>query len=90
MMLTALILNLPVEVRCEKNRWGFGSALGFTTGTVNETVFTMGFNLDYYLDRDFSVDPMMLLGPTRDLFQISLAGAAAIHPTEQRRESGSF
>jgi hypothetical protein len=79
MMLTALIVNVPVEVHCEENRWGFGSALGFTTGTVNETVFTLGFNLDYYIDRNFSVGPMMLLSPNGDLFQISLAGVGRYH-----------
>jgi outer membrane protein with beta-barrel domain len=65
--------------RADDNRWGFGSGLGFTSGTVDGTVFTLGFNLDYYLDRNFSVGPMMLISPTGDLFQISMAGVGRYH-----------
>jgi hypothetical protein len=61
------------------NRWGFGSGLGFTSGTVDGTVFTLGFNLDYYLDRNFSIGPMMLISPTGDLFQIAMAGVGRYH-----------
>ena len=59
---------LAPQVRAEDNRWGFGSDLGFTSGTVNDTVFTLGFNLDYYVDRNFSFGPMMQISPTGDLF----------------------
>lgn len=65
--------------RADDNRWGFGSGLGFTAGTVNDTVFTLGFNLDYYLDRNFSIGPMMLISPMGDLFQISMAGVGRYH-----------
>ncbi len=65
--------------RADDNRWGFGSGLGFTSGTVDGTVFTLGFNLDYYLDRNFSVGPIMLISPTGDLFQISMAGVGRYH-----------
>ena len=59
--------------------WGFGSDLGLTTGTVDNTVFTLGFNLDYYVDRNFSFGPMMLLTPTGDLFQAAFAGVGKYH-----------
>lgn len=62
-----------------EGNWGFGSDLGFTTGTVNNTVFTLGFNLDYYVDRNFSFGPMMLITPTGDLFQIAMAGVGKYH-----------
>jgi hypothetical protein len=62
-----------------EGQWGFGSDLGLTTGTVNNTVFTLGFNLDYYVDRNFSFGPMMLISPTGDLFQIALAGVGKYH-----------
>jgi hypothetical protein len=53
-MLVAIMATAPAHpVRADENRWGFGSALGFTAGTVNDTVFTLGFNLDYYIDRNF-------------------------------------
>ncbi len=62
------------SAQAEDNHWGFGSDLGLTTGTVDGMVFNLGFNIDYYLDRNFSFDPMMQITPTGDLFQISFAG----------------
>ena len=62
------------RAQADENRWGFGSDLGFTTGTVNGTVFTLAFSGDYYLDQNFSVGPMMQISPMGDLFQISFAG----------------
>jgi hypothetical protein len=63
----------------EENRWGVGTDVGFVAGSVNDTVFNLGFNVDYYLDRNFSVGPMMQITPTGDLFQISFAGVAKYH-----------
>ncbi|TKS59008.1 MAG: hypothetical protein EWM72_02660 [Nitrospira sp.] len=65
--------------RAEDNHWGFGSDLGFTAGTVDGTVFNLGFNIDYYVDRNFSFGPMMQITPTGDLFQISFAGVGKYH-----------
>ena len=62
-----------------ENRWGFGSDLGLTAGTVNGTVFTLAFQGDYYLDRNFSIGPMVQLTPMGDLFQISFAGVGRYH-----------
>jgi hypothetical protein len=70
---------LVLPVHAEDNRWGFGSDLGFTAGTVHGTVFNLGFNVDYYPDRNFSFGPMMQITPTGDLFQISFAGVAKYH-----------
>jgi hypothetical protein len=63
----------------DEPRWGFGSDLGLTSGTVTGTVFTLGFNGDYYIDRNFSVGPMMQISPMGDLFQISFAGVGRYH-----------
>ena len=63
----------------DENRWGFGSDVGLTSGTVNGTVFNLGFNLDYYPDRNFSFGPMMQITPTGELFQFSLAGVGKYH-----------
>jgi hypothetical protein len=62
------------RVQAEDNRWGFGSGLGFTAGTVNDTVLNLAFSGEYYLDRNFSVGPLMQISPAGDLFQISFAG----------------
>ncbi len=64
------------RVHADEPRWGFGSGLGLTSGTVNGTVFNLAFSGDYYLDRNFSVGPMMQISPMGDLFQISFAGVA--------------
>jgi len=63
----------------DEHRWGFGSDLGLTSGTVNGTVFTMAFSGDYYIDRNFSIGPMMQISPMGDLFQISFAGVGRYH-----------
>lgn len=65
--------------QAEDNHWGFGSDLGFTAGTVNGTVFNLGFHIDYYVDRNFSFGPLMQITPTGDLFQISFAGVGKYH-----------
>lgn len=74
-----LCLSFKAKPALAEGNWGFGSDLGLTTGTVNNTVFTLGFNLDYYVDRNFSFGPMMLLTPSGDLFQIALAGVGKYH-----------
>ncbi len=79
--LVAALLALPPLglAQADENRWGFGTDLGFWSGTTDGTVFALGFNLDYYLDRSFSFGPMMLLAPTGDLTQIAFAGVAKYH-----------
>jgi len=65
--------------QAQENRWGFGTDVGFLSGTVNGTVFALGFYADYYLDRSFSIGPMLLLTPVGDLTQIAMAGVARYH-----------
>ncbi len=69
----------PISAHADENRWGFGSDLGLTTGTVDGTAFALGFNLDYYADRNFSFGPMMQISPTGNLFQIAFAGVGKYH-----------
>ena len=73
LLASGIVVGAP-HAHADENRWGFGSGLGLTTGTVNGTVFTLAFSADYYLDRNFSVGPMMQISPMGDLFQISFAG----------------
>jgi hypothetical protein len=70
---TDAIVGAPLA-QADEPRWGFGSGLGFTAGTVDNTAFTLAFSGDYYLDRNFSIGPMMQISPMSDLFQISFAG----------------
>ena len=78
-LLASLVMGSVIcapRVHADEPRWGFGSGLGLTSGTVNGTVFNLAFSGDYYLDRNFSVGPMMQISPMGDLFQISFAGVA--------------
>ena len=59
--------------------WGFGSDVGFVSGSVDGTVFALNLNLDYYLDRAFSFGPMLQLVPGSDLTQVAVAGVARYH-----------
>ena len=70
---SGIVVGAP-HAHADENRWGFGSGLGLTSGTVNGTVFNLAFSGDYYLDRNFSVGPMMQISPMGDLFQVSFAG----------------
>lgn len=78
LLVMGIALGVP-QAQADDNRWGFGSDLGLTSGTVNGTVFTMAFSGDYYIDRNFSIGPMMQITPMGDLFQISFAGVARYH-----------
>jgi hypothetical protein len=73
------LIPLVPSSHAQNDRWGFGSDVGFTAGTVNGTVFNLGFNLDYYPDSNFSFGPMMQITPMGDLFQFSLAGVGKYH-----------
>jgi hypothetical protein len=78
-ILAAVLAYAPMQTVQAEQRWAVGSGLGFTTGTVDDTVLTVGVNLDYFLARNFSFGPMMLITPAGDLFQISLAGVGRLH-----------
>jgi hypothetical protein len=73
-IMVACTVRFASRAQADENRWGFGSGLGFTAGTVNGTVFNLAFSGDYFLDRNFSVGPLMQISPTGDLFQVSFAG----------------
>jgi hypothetical protein len=69
--------GLP-QVRAQDS-WGFGTDIGFLTGTADDTVFTMSFQGDYFLDSEFSIGPQLLITPGGALTQISLSGIARYH-----------
>jgi hypothetical protein len=78
LLLFVFILNVS-SASANENRWGFENDLGLSTGTVDTTVFTLAFNLDYYPDPNFSIGPMMQISPMGNLFQISFAGVSRYH-----------
>jgi len=84
-VLCALVLALACvaggfdSVRAQDSGWGFGTDLGFISGTVNDTVFALNFQADYYLAKEFSIGPMFQWVPSGDLKQYAFAGAARYH-----------
>lgn len=72
-------LTAAAPAAAQENRFGFGTDVGVWTGTVADERFALGFNLDYYLGRAFSVGPMILLAPTGDLTEIAFAPVARFH-----------
>lgn len=59
--------------------WGFGTDLGFISGTTNNTVFALNFQADYYVAKEFSLGPMFQWVPAGDLKQYAFAGAFRYH-----------
>ncbi len=61
------------------NRFGFGTDVGFWSGTTDGTRFAMSFNVDYYVDRAFSIGGMTVFTPAGDLTNIGFAATAKYH-----------
>lgn len=79
LLAVAAIVTGEEPGQAQDNKWGFGSDVGFVSGSVDGTVFALNFNLDYYLDRAFSFGPMLQLVPGSDLTQVAVAGVARYH-----------
>lgn len=62
-----------------ENQWGFGTDIGFLADTLDDEVFTLSFQADYYLDSNFSIGPQLMISPGGDLTQITFAGIARYH-----------
>jgi len=62
-----------------ENPWGMGIDLGFLADTVDDTMLTMSFQGDYYLDSKFSIGPQLLLSAGDNLTQLTVAGVARYH-----------
>ena len=67
------------SAQAEEKGWGFGTDIGFITGTVNNTVFALNFQADYYMAKEFSIGPMFQWVPVGDLKQYAFAGVTRYH-----------
>ncbi len=74
-----LALPYPAAAESLSNRFGFGTDIGFWSGTSDGTRFAMSFSLDYYVDRAFSIGAMSLFTPGGDLTNIGFAATAKYH-----------
>lgn len=79
MLVLALLAGGQESAQGEEHGWGFGTDLGFITGTTNNTVFALNFQADYYLAKEFSIGPMFQWVPTGDLKQYAFAGVPRYH-----------
>jgi len=78
-VLLLLVLTLSQQTVRAETPWEVGADIGFLADTVNDEVFTLSFQGDYYLDSKISVGPQLLFTPGGDLTQITLAGIARYH-----------
>jgi hypothetical protein len=76
LLLILMLGNPPVWA---ENPWGLGIDLGFLADTVDDTMLTMSFQGDYYLDSKFSIGPQLVFSPGDDLTQLTVAGIARYH-----------
>jgi hypothetical protein len=54
--------------------WTGGGGLGFLANTADGTAFAMNLNAETFINRSFSVGPLLQLGVTGDLTQIGVSG----------------
>ena len=80
LMLALVLVAGSVDfAQAEEKGWGFGTDLGFISGTTNNTVFALNFQADYYVAKEFSIGPMFQWVPSGDLKQYAFAGVARYH-----------
>jgi hypothetical protein len=67
----------PAEAADPKvGAWTFGGGLGFLGDTPDGTAFALNGYAEGFIDRKFSVGPLLQLAATGDLAQIGLSGQA--------------
>ena len=74
-----IFLSLGISKARAESPWGLGVGLGFLADTVDDTMLTMSFQGDYYLNSKFSIGPQLLFSPGEDLTQLTVAGVARYH-----------
>ncbi len=74
-----LVLAITQKPVWAEGPWEVGADIGFLADTVDDEVFTMSFQGDYYLAQNISVGPQLLFTPGGDLTQITFAGIGRYH-----------
>src|SRR5881296_883082 len=54
--------------------WTGGAAVGFLGNTADSTAFAMNLNVERFINRSFSVGPLLQFGVTGDMTQIGASG----------------
>jgi outer membrane protein with beta-barrel domain len=78
-LMLVLLAGGRESAQAQDSGWGFGTDVGFITGTTNNTVFALNFQADYYVAKEFSIGPMFQWVPAGDLKQYAFAGVARYH-----------
>lgn len=78
-LMLALVMGGWEFAQAEEKGWGFGTDVGFISGTTNNTVFALNFQADYYVAKEFSIGPMFQWVPAGDLKQYAFAGVSRYH-----------
>ena len=78
-LMLALVMGGWEFVQAEEKGWGFGTDVGFISGTTNNTVFALNFQADYYFAKEFSLGPMFQWVPAGDLKQYAFAAVTRYH-----------
>ncbi len=80
--LVALLVFLALfhsKAQAQQKKWELGTDIGFLAHTLDDTVFTLSMQGDYYVNNEVSVGPQLLISPVGDLTQITFAGMARYH-----------
>jgi len=56
--------------------WTGGAAVGFLGNTADGTAFAANLNVERFINRNFSIGPLLQFGVTHELTQIGLSGQA--------------
>jgi uncharacterized protein with beta-barrel porin domain len=55
-------------------QWSGGAGVGFLGGTPSDTAFALNFHADNFLNRNFSIGPLLQVAFIGDLTQVGLSG----------------
>ncbi len=84
--LTAIFSQTLNAQETQPKNFAFGAELGMLSGTINNTVFALGFNADYLVAPTFSFGEFLTFSPSSDLLQISANTVAQFHIPVDRFE----
>jgi hypothetical protein len=58
----------------QAGQWKGGGGLGFLGSTPDGSAFAMNGNMDYFVNEQVSIGPLLQLGVTDDMTQVGLSG----------------
>src|SRR5512145_215837 len=76
--LVLVVMDRPLAEAADPKAgaWTFGAAVGFLGDTPDGTAFALNGHADGFINRNFSLGPLLQLAATGDLAQIGVSGQA--------------